>query len=158
MVAIRREPLRKHPAASGCNRQRAIVALALALLLALPTIADPATLTVLQTTDIHGYVEEGDEPPGAGGWLRVAAALRAERAAAGAQNTLLIDCGDTVAGAFVAAQSRGRIAVELLRAAEYDVWIPGNHELDYGVRRLRGALCRAFRPCALRQPGFAAAQ
>lgn len=145
MVSIRREPLRKQQVASGSNRQTSMGALALALLLALPGLADSATLTVLQTTDIHGYVEHGDEGPGNGGWLRVATALRREREHVGADNCLLIDCGDTVAGSWTAAHSRGAIAVDMLVALDYDAWIPGNHELDYGVERLRDFYRRAER-------------
>ncbi len=109
-----------------------------ALFLLLFALSAPsAELTVLQTTDVHGYVEHGDEGPGNGGWLRVAAALRAERKTAGSENTLLIDCGDTVTGSLSAALSGGRIGIEMLRELDYDAWVPGNHELDYGARRLR---------------------
>ncbi|MFW5803415.1 MAG: bifunctional metallophosphatase/5'-nucleotidase, partial [Verrucomicrobiota bacterium] len=89
------------------------------------------------TTDVHGFVEHGDEGPKSGGWLRVAAALRSERQAAGAENTLLIDCGDAVTGSLSAALTRGKIGIAMLRELDYDVWVPGNHELDYGARRLR---------------------
>lgn len=99
--------------------------------------ASSAELTVLQTTDVHGFVEHGDAGPKSGGWLRVAAALRSERKAAGAENTLLIDCGDTVTGSLSAALSGGEIGVAMLRELDYDVWVPGNHELDYGARKLR---------------------
>jgi len=96
----------------------------------------------LQTTDIHGYIETSDELDAGGGWLRLATLIGRNRQAAGRDRTLLIDCGDTCQGGVGAAISRGQVGVDLLNALEYDVWVPGNHELDFGVRRC-WELCRA---------------
>ena len=93
-------------------------------------------LKVLQTTDIHAFVEETDRLPEGGGWLRVATLIRREREAHGRDRTLLVDCGDTCQGSLVGQLSGGQVAADLLAALEYDVWVPGNHELDFGGRRL----------------------
>ena len=98
-------------------------------------------IQLLQTTDIHGYLEHSDELEAGGGWLRVATLIRQRRDEWGAQRTVLIDCGDTCQGTLVARLSRGSVAVDLLNALKYDVWVPGNHELDFGVERYVG-LCR----------------
>ena len=99
-------------------------------------LAKTVHLKLLQTTDIHAFIDKTDRLPEGGGWLRVATLIRREREAHGRDRTLLIDCGDTVQGSPVGSLSRGQVAVDLLNALEYDVWVPGNHELDFGVGRL----------------------
>ena len=93
-------------------------------------------LRILQTTDIHAYVEGTDRLPEGGGWLRIATLVRREREAHGGDRTLLIDCGDTCQGGLAAQLSKGEVGTNLLTAVDYDVWVPGNYELDFGVRRL----------------------
>lgn len=91
-------------------------------------------LVILQTADIHGAFEAEEEDEG--GWLRMASLIREQREAAGEENTLLIDCGDTIQGTFTASHSRGEIAAAMLNHLDYDAWIFGNHELDYGIPRM----------------------
>lgn len=117
---------------------------ALALIIAWngSALADTTTVTILQTTDIHGHFCPGPLPEGAGDWLRLATLIENERRAAGKGRPLLIDCGDTCQGSQIAAHSQGEIAAHMLVALEYDVWVPGNHELDFGVARCL-ELCQA---------------
>ena len=96
-----------------------------------------AEIEILVTTDLHGHLEHAAADDHAGGWLRLATLIRRERAAFGEKRTLLIDCGDTTQGTFAAAESRGEISILALKALGYDAWIPGNHEFDYGLPRLR---------------------
>lgn len=103
---------------------------------------DTVEIQFLQTTDIHGFIDDSDALEGGGGWLRIATLIRRQRDAWGAARTVLLDCGDTCQGTLVAAVSKGAAAAELLQALEYDVWAPGNHELDFGVARYL-ALCQA---------------
>jgi 5'-nucleotidase len=98
-------------------------------------------LQILQTTDIHGHILHGKGTPKNGGWLRLGTLIRRQRREFGLERTLLIDCGDTCQGTSVATHSRGQICVDLLQALDYDIWVPGNHDLDYGVRRFH-ELCR----------------
>jgi 2',3'-cyclic-nucleotide 2'-phosphodiesterase (5'-nucleotidase family) len=91
---------------------------------------------ILGTTDIHGHYEHGDKNDDSGGWLRLAAEIRKRRDSFGADRTLVIDCGDTVQGTLPALVSRGAASMELLAAIGYDVWVPGNHEFDFGIARL----------------------
>ncbi len=106
------------------------------LILGWALIATGQSLKILQTTDIHGRFHADSESDRDGGWLKLATIIEEIRQRAGAENTLLIDCGDTIQGSLTAAHSRGEIAVAMLNHLNYDVWVPGNHELDYGVRRL----------------------
>lgn len=105
--------------------------------------ADLTDVVVLQTTDIHGFITYSDvDTEGAGGWLRIATLIERQRRRHGRERVLLIDCGDTVSGCIDAVPSGGNIAVEMLKALNYDVWVPGNHELDFGSRRC-AEFCRA---------------
>lgn len=87
-------------------------------------------LLVLHTADIHAHLDPAD---GRGGWLQLATVLRNRRALHGADRTLVVDTGDTIQGTFAGRFTRGDVAVRLLNELEYDVWVPGNHELDFGV-------------------------
>lgn len=89
---------------------------------------------LLQTTDIHGTFTD-DDGAAKGSWLRLATVLQAQRQRLGAASVLLVDCGDTSQGSITATLSRGEAAVAALRHLAYDVWIPGNHELDFGHRQ-----------------------
>ncbi len=98
---------------------------------------DIRELCIMQTTDIHGYIEVSDlVPDNGGGWLRLATLISDIRRQYGAENTLLIDCGDTIQGTFMATLSQGQVASDMLTFLQYDAWVPGNHELDFGVPRL----------------------
>ena len=77
------------------------------------------------TTDIHASKN----------WLKLATLITKERAKAGKDNFLLIDCGDTIQGSYAGMYTRGLISMDMLNALKYDVWVPGNHDFDYGVPR-----------------------
>ena len=88
--------------------------------------AAPRKLTILQTTDIHGAIGDAKSP----GLLQIADA--AEQIAP----DLWIDCGDLTQGSFSATLDDGASMVEALNAAGCNVWVPGNHDFDYGTENL----------------------
>ena len=94
---------------------------------------DEVKIRLLQTADVHGHYLY-QKKKNTGGWLRVASLIREARQ--GYPNNLLIDCGDTIQGSAIATLGRGEIAVNLLNSLNYDAWILGNHELDFGLTRL----------------------
>jgi 2',3'-cyclic-nucleotide 2'-phosphodiesterase (5'-nucleotidase family) len=117
-------------------RQLALTLLTAAFL-CLPTASQSAEyrkVHLLQTTDIHGTFTD-DDGAANGAWLRLATVIQAQRQRLGADSSLLIDCGDTCQGSITATASRGEAAVVALRHLAYDVWVPGNHELDFGHRQ-----------------------
>ena len=85
--------------------------------------AAPRSLTILQTTDIHGAIGDAKSP----GLLQIADAAEEIR------HDLWIDCGDLTQGSFSATVDSGASMVEALSAAGCDVWVPGNHDFDYGT-------------------------
>ena len=88
--------------------------------------AAPRKLTILHTTDIHGSIGDDKSP----GLLQIA------DAAESIGHDLWVDCGDLVQGSFSATVDGGASMVEALNAAGCDVWVPGNHDFDYGVETL----------------------
>ena len=88
--------------------------------------AAPIKLTIMQTTDIHGAIGDAKAP----GLLQIAGA--AERI----KPDLWIDCGDLTQGSYSSTMDNGKSMVEALNAAGCDVWVPGNHDFDYGVETL----------------------
>jgi 2',3'-cyclic-nucleotide 2'-phosphodiesterase (5'-nucleotidase family) len=88
--------------------------------------AAPRKLTILQTTDIHGAIGDSKSP----GLLQIA------DAAESIKPDLWIDCGDLMQGSFTATVDGGASMVGALNAAGCDVWVPGNHDFDYGVETL----------------------
>jgi 2',3'-cyclic-nucleotide 2'-phosphodiesterase (5'-nucleotidase family) len=98
-------------------------------------------LTILHTNDMHGHLDERplgkDREPG-GGIARIAgAALRVRREVeASGGFAVLVDAGDFYAGTPEGNLTRGRLVVELMNAAGYDLACPGNHEFDDGPGNL----------------------
>jgi 2',3'-cyclic-nucleotide 2'-phosphodiesterase (5'-nucleotidase family) len=103
-----------------------------ALMLVFSALAEKRKLLILQTTDIHGRFKTAN-----GGWLRLASIIKKERKEAGADNCLLIDCGDTFQGTLEGSHFKGEAAIKILDTLNYDAWIIGNHEFDFGMNNLR---------------------
>jgi 2',3'-cyclic-nucleotide 2'-phosphodiesterase/3'-nucleotidase len=116
---------------------------ALLLVLGLGLLAQTVDVRILQTSDLHAAVEHSERNPAAGGWLRIATEIRRLRDQAGTDHTLVIDCGDTCQGSLIGVLTRGAIGPAMLNAVGYDVWVPGNHEFDFGPRRYV-ELCDAY--------------
>lgn len=97
------------------------------------------TITVCQTTDLHGQITAVKALSGStnsGGILRLAALLRQIRAEC--PEALLVDCGDLIQGSAESYLTHGRIMMEAVRELQYDALVPGNHEFDWGVTNLAG--------------------
>ena len=92
----------------------------LILFLSLLLWAERQEITILQTADTHAEMTQ---------WLRLATLIRREYRP---KQTLLIDCGDVVQGSLMATITQGEAAMRPIKLLPYDVWVPGNHELDYG--------------------------
>lgn len=103
----------------------------LLLLVATSLFADIREIHILQTADIHTQFLPTTH--GTGGLLAAATVIQQARERCGTQNTLLIDCGDTTQGTLAASLTRGQAGIIPLHALNYDAWVPGNHEFDYGL-------------------------
>ena len=90
------------------------------------------TLSIVGTTDLHGYVFPVGGRGGLvqlGGYLRN---LRAARAADGGA-VLLLDAGDTFQGGIASNLSEGALVVDAYNALGYDALAIGNHEFEFGA-------------------------
>lgn len=129
-----------------------------------PVAASPApagpervTVTVLATTDMHGYLHPYDyftRQPAARGLA--AAATLIEEVRRETPNTLLVDCGDTIQGSplasvYQAARREGRTSAPepmmlAMSRLGYDAMVMGNHELNFGLASLTAARASASFP------------
>lgn len=87
--------------------------------------ADP-TFTLLLVNDVYKM----SEVDGRGGFARLTAIVRAERARG--VPMLYAHAGDTLSPSLMSGFDRGAHIVELLNMAPPDVFVPGNHEFDFG--------------------------
>jgi 2',3'-cyclic-nucleotide 2'-phosphodiesterase (5'-nucleotidase family) len=90
------------------------------------------TLSILGTTDLHGFAFERDGRGGLailGGYVKN---LRGARAADGG-GVLLIDAGDTYQGGIESNLSEGALVVDAYHAMGYTAAAIGNHEFDFGA-------------------------
>jgi len=101
---------------------------ALASLLAAPVtvLADPVKLTIVEVNDFY----QMSQTDGRGGFARLAAVVKAERAAG--KHVLVIHAGDTFSPSLMSGLSKGAHMVDLFNALGVDVFVPGNHEFDFG--------------------------
>ncbi len=99
--------------------------------------AAEVTITILHTTDLHGNIlptTDYQGNPDRGGIARLAtkiADIRREN-----PNTLLVDAGDTIQGTTVSFNTEGRLIVKLFNHLKYDAWTLGNHEFDWGLKKI----------------------
>lgn len=115
-----------------------------AALLSLATFATPAraetvNLTFLLTNDIYN-VEAGVR----GGFARLNAVVKAERAKGG--NVIYAHAGDLISPALLSGLDQGEHTIVLTNMAPPDIFTPGNHEYDFGERIFRERMSEAKFP------------
>ncbi|MGZ8415332.1 MAG: bifunctional metallophosphatase/5'-nucleotidase [Gemmatirosa sp.] len=113
---------------------------------AVPTTGATRDVTILHVADLHAaldvhpeiFVDSAGRPTfrPAGGFPLMAAALKAERAAAPGR-TLVVNVGDAIHGSGVAEWTKGAAVVPLLNALGIDAYVPGNWEFAYGPEVFR---------------------
>ncbi|HYF53022.1 MAG TPA: bifunctional UDP-sugar hydrolase/5'-nucleotidase [Salinarimonas sp.] len=101
----------------------AAAALALSAGLAL---AQQAKVTFVLTNDVYQMSEE----KGRGGLARLAAVVKAEKAKGG--TVLFVHAGDTWSPCLLCGFDKGAHMVALFNEFPPDVFVPGNHEFDFG--------------------------
>ena len=91
-----------------------------------------AQVVVLNTCDLHGHLKERYR-----GFLKVATLIKQQKKLYPANSVLLIDCGDTTQGTYSSMFYQGSLMIDCMNYLGYDVWIPGNHDFDYGLPLLK---------------------
>jgi 5'-nucleotidase / UDP-sugar diphosphatase len=90
-----------------------------------------ARLSFLHVNDVYRLDEDNDRR---GGMARFAAAVKAERERARAQNRYLfcVHAGDTLSPSLMSSFDHGAHMIDLFNAAGLNIFVPGNHEFDFG--------------------------
>lgn len=105
---------------------RTLSAAALLIAAAVPALAEDVNLTLLLTNDIYKLDGAGER----GGFARLAGVVEAERAKGG--HMLYAHAGDTISPSLMSSFDQGRHVIDLLNTTPPDVFVPGNHEFDFG--------------------------
>ena len=92
-----------------------------------PAFADKVNITFLLTNDIYNFDANKD---GRGGFARLNAVVKAERAKGG--NVIYANAGDMISPAILSGIDQGENTVKLSNIAPPDIFVPGNHEFDFG--------------------------
>lgn len=118
------------------TRRQAVVALATPVVLAAATAeaqqAAPlkGRVTLVLVNDLDRMADER----GRGGHAKLAAVVKAERAKG---NCLFVHAGDAYSPSILAGFDKGAHIVDLLNRIKPDIFVPGNHEFDFGPDNFR---------------------
>ncbi len=126
------------------NLKKPAVALALcaSAASALPAAAqdgDLVDITLLLVSDIYDMDSSGER----GGFSRAAAVARSEKFFN--DNVLYVHAGDTLTPSIMSSIDQGAHVVELLNVYPPDVFVPGNHEFDFGPEVFEERILRGLR-------------
>ncbi|HAS6296976.1 TPA: bifunctional metallophosphatase/5'-nucleotidase [Vibrio vulnificus] len=127
--------------------KKTLLTSAIALSLAFPALAangDIHNVTILGTSDLHGHFMPWDYAADklnmSGSLSQIATKVKAIRQEQ--NNVILVDAGDTIQGNFVETFKEEPVDPMMLGFNEmnYDVWVLGNHEFDFGLNVLNRSL------------------
>lgn len=88
--------------------------------------AETVKLTIVGIGDIYDYDGDGER----GGFARLNAIVKAERAAN--PNTLYLFDGDMLSPSLISGFDQGQNTIDLTNLVPFDLAVPGNHEFDFG--------------------------
>lgn len=97
-----------------------------AALMASTAQAETVKLTLLGVGDVYNFEEED----GRGGFARLNAVAKAERAAN--PNTLYLFNGDMLSPSLASGFDKGQNTIDFTNLVPFDLAVPGNHEFDFG--------------------------
>src|SRR5205823_3898193 len=144
-----------HPYTSWTRRDFLKLAGHAGLLSAFPTLAsasaalepDMACISILHTTDLHGHIlptSDYDGTTNLGGLARCVTQIQRWRRQN--PNSILIDVGDVYQGTDVSLRNKGGLMIDLFNHLNYDAWVIGNHEFDWGIEPFHDALQKSAMP------------
>lgn len=118
-------------AMTAIHRRSVTFGLAAAVFMPRPARADSAKVTFILTNDIY-QMGETAMPDGRvrGGFARLAAVVKAERAKGGP--VVFVHGGDTLSPSLMSGIDQGAHIMVLTNLLKPDIFVPGNHEFDFG--------------------------
>ena len=93
--------------------------------------AEECVVRVLHTSDLHANLTGDDIAPAS--FAQLSTVLKQLRADAPGP-VLHIDTGDTIEGSLAGSLCKGRPILKALKQMGCDIWVPGNHEFDFGTQ------------------------
>lgn len=105
---------------------------------------DAAERRVALTLVLIGDIDQMAELGGRGGFARVAAVIAAERLRAA--NVIVAHAGDTLSPSLMSGLDQGAHIIDLTNMIAPDVFVPGNHEYDFGEAVFRQRMAEAEFP------------
>jgi 5'-nucleotidase / UDP-sugar diphosphatase len=112
------------------NRLTPVIVVAL-LLIAAGSIQVPAQTTTTKATIIlTSDIYKMNEQAGRGGYPRLGAIVKTERAANA--NTIVVHAGDALSPCLLCGFDQGSHVIDLTNRISPDIFVPGNHEYDFG--------------------------
>src|SRR5579863_3097778 len=103
------------------------------LLFLSPLLAQIKPLTILHSNDLHAHLLPDDRDNG--GFARLATEVRRQKAQCAA--CLYLNAGDLVQGTPVSTLFHGAPIYQIANLLGFDASTLGNHEFDYGWRRIQ---------------------
>jgi 5'-nucleotidase/UDP-sugar diphosphatase len=95
-----------------------------------PVAADEHISTVEVTFMLVNDIYELGDPEGRGGFSKLNGTVIAERAKGG--NVIYVHAGDMISPSLFSGFDKGAHTIELTNLAAPDIFVPGNHEFDFG--------------------------
>ena len=115
----------------SATRRFAAGILLIAILCASSACAETARITFILVNDIYlmadQMLHDGERR---GGFARLAAVVKAERARG--SNVIIAHAGDTLSPSLMSGLDRGERILILTNLIAPDIFVPGNHEFDFG--------------------------
>jgi 2',3'-cyclic-nucleotide 2'-phosphodiesterase (5'-nucleotidase family) len=122
-----------------------LLALISLIFFALPARAETAHVTFVLVNDIYEMTEQ-IQPDGKprGGFARLAAVVKAERGKGG--HVIFAHAGDTLSPSLMSGFDRGQHIIALTNLIPPDIFVPGNHEFDFGKATFEKRMAEAKFP------------
>ena len=122
----------------------AAAALSLGLMAGTALAQDAKTEKAKISLVLVNDIDQMSDAKGRGGYAKYAAVVAAERAKN--PNTLAIHAGDTISPCLLCGLDQGVHMIDILNTVKPDIFVPGNHEFDFGKKQFLDRMAEAKFP------------